>query len=40
MNAFATVNILSPAAPWDEQTDTNHHVGEKRGVKDANDDER
>lgn len=40
MNAFATVNILSPAAPWDEQTDTNHRVdamgrGEKQGVKDV-----
>lgn len=26
LNALATVNILSPASPWDEQTDTNHCV--------------
>lgn len=39
LNALATVNILSPAPAWDEQTDTNHCVdvmgrGDKKGVKD------
>lgn len=39
LNALATVNILSPASPWDEQTDTNHCIdamgrSKKGGVKD------
>lgn len=39
MNALATVNILSPVSPWDEQSDTNHCVDamgrdKERRVKD------